>query len=80
MSARLGAARERPTSRGMPTRIVFLGGQETTVNENQDDVVAAVRRDDPNPVKLEGTDGLVLYVNWSHVTLIAPAPEPRLPG
>ena len=80
MSARLGAARERPTSRGMPTRIAFLGGQETTVTENEDDVVAAVRRDDPNPVKLEGTDGLVLYVNWSHVTLIAPAPEPRLPG
>ena len=43
-------------------------------------MVAAVRRDDPNPVKLEGTDGLVLHVNWSHVTLIAPAPEPRLPG
>ena len=80
MSAQFDAARERPTSRGMPTRIVFLGGQETTVNENQDDVIAAVRRDDPNPVKLEGTDGLVLHVNWSHVTLIAPAPEPRLPG
>jgi hypothetical protein len=54
--ARLGTVHGRPTSRGMPTRIVFLGGQETTVNENQDDVVAAVRRDDPNPVKLEGTD------------------------
>ena len=81
MSARFGAVHERPTSRCMPTRIVFLGGQETTVNENQDDdVVVAVRRDDPNPVKLEGTDGLVLHVNWSHVTLIAPAPEPRLPG
>jgi hypothetical protein len=40
-------------------------------------VVAAVRRDNPNPVKLEGTDGLVLHVNWAHVTLIAPAPDPR---
>jgi hypothetical protein len=63
----------------MPTRIVFLGGQETTVTENEPDVVATVRRDHPNPVKLEGTDGLVVYVNWGHVTLIAPAPEPRLP-
>jgi hypothetical protein len=63
----------------MPTRIVFLGGLETTVAENESDVVAAVRRDHPNPVKLEGTDGLVLYVNWTHVTLIAPGPEPRLP-
>jgi hypothetical protein len=63
----------------MPTRIVFLGGQETTVAENEDDVVAAVRRDHPNPVKLEGTDGLVLFMNWTHVTLIAPGPESRPP-
>jgi hypothetical protein len=24
-----------------------------------------VRRDHPNPVKLEGEDGLVVYINWS---------------
>jgi hypothetical protein len=59
----------------MATRIVFAGGQETSVSENQDEVVSAVRRDHPNPVKLEGVDGLVLYVNWAHVTLIAPRPE-----
>ena len=59
----------------MATRIVFVGGNETAVNETQDQVVSAVRRDHPNPVKLEGTDGLVVYVNWTHVTLIAPRPE-----
>jgi hypothetical protein len=72
--------RECRISSGMPTRIIFHGGQETSVTENEDDVVAAVRRDHPNPVKLEGTDGLVCYVNWRHVTLIAPGPEPRLPA
>jgi hypothetical protein len=63
----------------MATRIVFLGGEETTVTETETEVVQAVRRDHPNPVKLEGTDGLVLHVNWTHVTLIAPQPEPRIP-
>ena len=61
----------------MATRIVFAGGQETAVSENQEQVVSAVRRDHPNPVKLEGVDGLVLYVNWAHVTVIPPAPSPR---
>ncbi len=41
--------------------------------------MAAVRRDHPNPVKLEGTDGVVRFVNWSHVTLIAPAVDPPAP-
>jgi len=62
----------------MATRIVFAGGQEAAVSENQDQVVSAVRRDHPNPVKLEGVDGLVLYVNWLHVALIAPRPEPAI--
>lgn len=61
----------------MATRIVFHGGQDATVRESEDDVVHAVRRDHPNPVKLEGTDGLVLYVNWDHIVMIGPAPEPR---
>jgi hypothetical protein len=64
----------------MATRIAFLNGQETTVEESESDVVAAVRRDHPNPVKLEGTDGVVQHVNWANVTLIAPCPEPTLPG
>jgi uncharacterized protein YlzI (FlbEa/FlbD family) len=59
----------------MATRIVFLNSQETTVTETEEEVVQAVRRDHPNPVKLEGLDGLVLYVNWSHVTSIGPQPE-----
>jgi hypothetical protein len=63
----------------MATRITFLGGQDTLVTENESDVVAAVRRDHPNPVKLEGTDGVVLFVNWSHVTLIAPAVDRPAP-
>jgi hypothetical protein len=63
----------------MATRIVFHGGQEATVTETESEVVAAIRRDHPNPVKLEGVDGLVLYVNWGYVTMIAPQPEPRLP-
>jgi hypothetical protein len=60
----------------MATRIVFANGSETSVVESQADVVAAIRRDDPNPVKLAGLDGVVLYVNWRHVALIAPRPEP----
>jgi hypothetical protein len=60
----------------MATRIVFANGSETSVTENEADVVAAIRRDDPNPVKLESLEGLVLYINWQHVTLIGPRPEP----
>ena len=60
----------------MATRIMFLSGQETAVNETEDQVVQAVRRDHPNPVKLEGTDGVVLYVNWAHITSIGPQPSP----
>jgi hypothetical protein len=60
----------------MATRIVFANGSEASVAENEADVVAAIRRDDPNPVKLEGVDGVVIYVNWQHVVLIAPRPGP----
>lgn len=64
----------------MATRITFLSGQDTLVTENESEVEAAVRRDHhPNPVKLEGTDGVVQFVNWSHVTLIAPAVNPPAP-
>ena len=63
----------------MATRITFLSGQDTLVTENESEVVAAVRRDHPNPVKLEGTDGVVRFVNWSHVTLIVPAVDPPAP-
>ena len=48
-----------------------------TLSESEEEVVKAVGRDHPNPVKLEGLDGLVVYVNWNHITSIAPAPEPR---
>ena len=63
----------------MATRITFLSGQDTLVTENESEVVAAVRRDHPNPVKLEGTHGVAQFVNRSHVTLIAPAVDPPAP-
>ena len=63
----------------MATRITFLSGQGTLVTENESEVVAAVRRDHPNPVKLEGTDGVARFVNWSHVTLIARVVDPPAP-
>ena len=69
-------ARERPVR--MATRIDFLNGQQTTVTETEDQVVQAVRRDHPNPVRLEGADGVVVFVNWNHITSIAPQPEPPL--
>ena len=60
----------------MATQSVFLNGQETAVTETEDEVVLAVRRDHPNPVKLEGIDGMVLYVNWAHTTSIGPRASP----
>lgn len=62
----------------MATRIVFLNGQQTTVTETEDQMVQAVRRDHPNPVKLEGVDGIVVFVNWNHITPMPPQPESPL--
>ena len=59
----------------MPTRIVFLCGQETAVTGNADGVVGVVRRGHPNAVKLEGIDGVVRFVSWAHITS-APGPRP----
>jgi hypothetical protein len=58
----------------MPTRIVFDDCEDLVVADSQDDVVAAVRRDYPNPVKLRRDDaGSELHVNWDHILLIEPA-------
>jgi hypothetical protein len=55
----------------MPTRIVFDDGFEITVFDSQDDVVLAIRRDHPNPVRLHrDADGDELHVNWDHIRLI----------
>lgn len=54
----------------MPSRIVFLSGHSVTVAEDEDDVIQAIRRDHPNPVKLAHADGRVLHVNWEHVALV----------
>jgi hypothetical protein len=58
----------------MPTRIVFDGGLEITVADSEDDVILAVRRDHPNPVKLSRASdgGGFLHVNWDHIRLIEP--------
>jgi uncharacterized protein YlzI (FlbEa/FlbD family) len=63
----------------MATRIVFIAGQATVVTETEPEVVRAIGRDHPSPVKCEGLDGVVMYLNWSHVTSIGLHPEPRLP-
>jgi hypothetical protein len=52
------------------TRIVLVNGLEVTVPQSEDEVVQAVRRDHPNPVKLEAAGGRSLHVNWDHVALI----------
>ena len=58
----------------MPARIVFDDGKEIVVADSQDDVVAAVRRDYPNPVRLRRDGaGSELHVNWDHIQLIEPA-------
>ncbi len=55
----------------MSTRIVFHGGNEVLVAQDEEDVVHAIRRDHPNPVTLESTTGGPLHINWDHVAFIA---------
>jgi len=54
----------------MSTRIVFNGGAEVIVAQEEADVVHAVRRDHPNPVMLESVAGRPLHVNWGHVAFV----------
>jgi hypothetical protein len=56
-------------------RIVLPSGQETAVTGTEDPLVQAVRRGHPNPVGLEGIDGVVLCAKWAHITW-APGPRP----
>jgi hypothetical protein len=58
----------------MPTKVHFMGGQEMVVAEEEPDVVAAVRRDHPNPVKLESRGGQPMHVNWTHVVWVEELP------
>jgi hypothetical protein len=53
----------------MATRLYFASGRELTVSPPEDDVVLAVRRDHPNPVRLGRGDAEV-HVNWDHVDYI----------
>ena len=65
----------------MSTRIVFDGGAEVLVAQDEADVIHAVRRDHPNPVTLESTTGGPLHVNWDHVAFIEEAlTTPAAPG
>ena len=66
MDAGLG----RPISWSMATRLYFASGRELTVSQSEDDVVLAVRRDFPNPVRL-GDGGAMIHVNWDHVEYFA---------
>lgn len=54
----------------MPTRIVFEGGEEIIVAQEEADVIHAVRRDQPDPVALESQAGRPLHVNWQHVAFV----------
>jgi hypothetical protein len=54
----------------MSTRIVFAGGGEVLVAQDEADVVHAIRRDHPNPVTLESGAGGPLHINWDHVAFI----------
>ena len=54
----------------MSTRIVFSGGVEVLVAQEEADVVHAVRRDHPNPVTLESESGRPLHINWGHVAFV----------
>jgi hypothetical protein len=54
----------------MSTRIVFEGGTEVIVAQDEEDVVHAVRRDHPNPVTLESSTARPLHINWTHVTFM----------
>jgi hypothetical protein len=59
----------------MSTRIVFHGGDELTVAQEEADVVHAIRRDHPNPVTLESTTGAPVHVNWDHVVYVEETPS-----
>jgi hypothetical protein len=54
----------------MSTHLYFESGRELTVDQSEDDVVMAVRRDYPNPVRLGGSDGHAVHVNWDHIDFI----------
>jgi hypothetical protein len=54
----------------MSTHLYFESGRELTVDQSEDDVVMAVRRDYPNPVRLGDGDGRAVHVNWDHIDFI----------
>jgi hypothetical protein len=55
----------------MSTRLYFESGRELTVEQSEDDVVMAVRRDYPNPVRIGGAgNGHAVHVNWDHIDFL----------
>jgi hypothetical protein len=64
----------------MSTRIVFDGGGEVVVAQDEADVIHAVRRDHPHPVMLESGTGGPLHVNWDHVTFVEETLATSQPG
>jgi hypothetical protein len=59
----------------MATCLHFASGRDLTVSQSEDDVVLAVRRDHPNPVRL-GDGGAQVHVNWNHVEYFAQGEDP----
>ncbi|MCW3003894.1 MAG: hypothetical protein JWQ20_3192 [Conexibacter sp.] len=76
----MDAGLARPTSEDMPTRLYFSSGRELTVSQSEDDVVLAVRRDYPNPVRLGGFEGgAEAYINWDQVDYVTQDGGPGQP-
>jgi hypothetical protein len=64
----------------VPTHLYFESGRELTVDQSEDDVVMAVRRDYPNPVRLGDVSGHAVHVNWDHVDFIEEPQYEAPPG
>jgi hypothetical protein len=62
--------------RSMTTRLYFESGRELVVSQSEDDVVLAVRRDHPNPVRLGGSGDGHVHVNWDHIDFMKETGEP----
>jgi hypothetical protein len=46
------------------------GRGEVLVAQDEADVMHAIRRDHPNPVRLESTTGGPLHINWDYVAFV----------
>ena len=63
----------------MATRLYFSSGRELSVPQDEDDVVLAVRRDHPNPVRLGDADSGEVHVNWDHIDFMTESNQQQPP-